>query len=118
MCFWFQASEPPKNEFSVGSKMEACDPRSQSTCIATVMSKMGPRVRLRLDGSDDKSDFWKLVDSNDINEIGHCQKTGGMLQVWSLQHNFTLFFSAFCRKRKAHLRLSLGQLKTNFFVIL
>ena len=104
MCFWFQASEPPKNEFSVGSKMEACDPRSQSTCIATVMSKMGPRVRLRLDGSDDKSDFWKLVDSNDINEIGHCQKTGGMLQVWSL-HTAQLLYSVlqFFKKLKEFL---------------
>ena len=78
-CFK-QATDPPKNEFEIGAKMEASDPRSQSTCIATVMGKLGSRVRLRLDGSDDKSDFWKLVDSNELHEIGHCENNGGMLQ--------------------------------------
>ena len=56
---------------------------------------MGPRVRLRLDGSDTKNDFWKVVDDNELHEIGHCknhynkkyflinlsgEKNGGMLQ--------------------------------------
>lgn len=41
---------------------------------------LGPRLRLRLDGSDNKNDFWRLVDSNEIHPIGHCKKGGGMLQ--------------------------------------
>ena len=68
-------------------------------CIATVIGLMGPRVRLRLDGSDTKNDFWKVVDDSELHEIGHCkdlrkdfyrflihlftipgEKNGGMLQ--------------------------------------
>ncbi len=78
-CFK-QNTEPPKNEFEVDAKLEATDPRSQSVCIATVVAKLGSRVRLRLDGADSNNDFWKVVDSSDLNEIGTCEKAGGMLQ--------------------------------------
>ncbi len=78
-CFR-QSAEPPQNEFQVDHKLEALDPRSQSVCIATVVGRAGSRVRLRLDGSDSKNDFWKVVDSGDLHEIGHCEKSGGMLQ--------------------------------------
>jgi len=78
-CFK-QSSTPPKNEFALSSKLEALDPRSQSMCIASVVGASGSRVRLRLDGSDANNDFWKMVDSADLHEVGHCQKTGGMLQ--------------------------------------
>ena len=63
-------------------KLEALDPRNvTSTCIATVVGKLGPRLRLRLDGSDNKNDFWRMVDcKNEIHPIGHCEKHGGMLQ--------------------------------------
>lgn len=79
-CFR-QAPNPPANDFKVGMKLEAIDPRNvTSTCIATVISTLGPRLRLRLDGSDNKNDFWRLVDSSEIHPIGHCEKSGGMLQ--------------------------------------
>lgn len=78
-CF-MQASEPPANEFELESKLEAKDPRSQSNCIATVVGKMGSRIRLRLDGSDSKNDFWRLVDSADLHPIGYTEKQGQMLQ--------------------------------------
>ena len=65
-----QAVDPPSNEFVVGSKLEAEDPRSQMACIATVIGILGPRVRLRLDGSDTKNDFWKMVDDSELHEIG------------------------------------------------
>ncbi|XP_069959738.1 polycomb protein Scm isoform X4 [Cherax quadricarinatus] len=73
---------PPKNEFRIGMKLEALDPRNlTSTCIATVVGTLGPRLRLRLDGSDNKNDFWRLVDcNNEIHPIGHCEEHGGMLQ--------------------------------------
>lgn len=73
---------PPKNEFTVNMKLEALDPRNvTSTCIATVVGTLGPRLRLRLDGSDNKNDFWRLVDcNNEIHPIGHCEENGGMLQ--------------------------------------
>jgi len=75
-----QSVEPPENEFVIGSKLEAQDPRSQMACIATVIGLIGPRVRLRLDGSDTKNDFLKVVDDSELHEIGHCEKNGGMLQ--------------------------------------
>lgn len=62
-------------------KLEALDSRNvTSTCIATVVGVLGSRLRLRLDGSDNTNDFWRLVDSNEIHPIGHCEKNGGMLQ--------------------------------------
>lgn len=79
-CFK-QAPIPPMNDFKVGMKLEALDPRNlTSTCIATVVGVLGPRLRLRLDGSDNKNDFWRLVDAGDIHPIGHCEKNDGMLQ--------------------------------------
>uniref|UniRef100_A0A0V0G9M3 Putative polycomb group protein scm/l3mbt tumor-supressor in n=1 Tax=Triatoma dimidiata TaxID=72491 RepID=A0A0V0G9M3_TRIDM len=79
-CFQ-QHENPPPNEFKIGMKVEALDPRNiTSTCIASVVGIIGPRLRLRLDGSDNKNDFWRLVDSNEIHPIGYCEKHGGMLQ--------------------------------------
>nr|XP_060482535.1 polycomb protein SCMH1 isoform X1 [Panthera onca]XP_060482536.1 polycomb protein SCMH1 isoform X1 [Panthera onca]XP_060482538.1 polycomb protein SCMH1 isoform X1 [Panthera onca] len=72
---------PPSNEFKISMKLEAQDPRNTtSTCIATVVGLTGARLRLRLDGSDNKNDFWRLVDSSEIQPIGNCEKNGGMLQ--------------------------------------
>lgn len=86
-----QARVPPSNDFKVGMKLEAHDPRnSTSVCIATVMGLTGVRLRLRLDGSDNSNDFWRLVDSSDIQPIGTCEKNGDMLQpplgknVWEM----------------------------------
>ncbi|KAM9806287.1 polycomb protein SCMH1-like isoform 1-T1 [Syngnathus typhle] len=79
-CFR-QSLTPPINEFKAGMKLEAQDPRNTtSTCIATVVGLTGSRLRLRLDGSDNKNDFWRLVDSSEIQPIGNCEKSGGMLQ--------------------------------------
>ncbi|XP_053162625.1 sex comb on midleg-like protein 2 isoform X2 [Hemicordylus capensis] len=79
-CFR-QSRIPPSNDFKVGMKLEAHDPRNvTSVCIATVIGITGARLRLRLDGSDNKNDFWRLVDSSDIQPIGTCEKKGGMLQ--------------------------------------
>lgn len=62
-------------------KLEAVDPRNVfSICIATVVGVLGSRLRLRLDGSDNKNDFWRLVDSSEIKPVGHCERNGGMLQ--------------------------------------
>ncbi|XP_072884445.1 polycomb protein SCMH1-like isoform X2 [Hemitrygon akajei] len=79
-CFK-QSCVPPVNEFKIGMKLEAKDPRNvTSTCIATVVGITGARLRLRLDGSDNKNDFWRLVYSSDIQPIGSCEKNAGMLQ--------------------------------------
>lgn len=79
--FFKQSLSPPLNEFKAGMKLEAQDPRNTtSTCIATVVGLTGSRLRMRLDGSDNKNDFWRLVDSSEIQPIGSCEKSGGMLQ--------------------------------------
>lgn len=62
-------------------KLEAVDPRNvNSICIATVVGVLGSRLRLRLDGSDNKNDFWRLVDSSEIKPVGDCELNKGMLQ--------------------------------------
>jgi hypothetical protein len=79
-CFK-QHANPPVNDFKVGQKLEALDPRNPtSTCVATVVFSMGPRLQLRLDGSDNANDFWELVDSQSIAPVGTCQKNDGLLQ--------------------------------------
>lgn len=79
--FFKQHMEPPINEFKMGQKLEALDPRNPtSTCVATVVGFIGPRLQLRLDGSDKSNDFWELVDSESIAPIGTCEKNGGLLQ--------------------------------------
>lgn len=63
-CF-AQWPDPPRNSFRVDHKLETMDPRNQSSrCIATVIECQGPRVRLRLDGTDDRNDFWLMCDSD------------------------------------------------------
>lgn len=62
-CF-AQWPDPPKNEFRAGYKCETIDPRNTSSrCIATVIECQGSRLRLRLDGTDDRNDFWLMCDS-------------------------------------------------------
>ncbi|CAC5396827.1 SCMH1 [Mytilus coruscus] len=79
-CFK-QNVEPSDNEFRVNMKIEAVDPRNlTSICVATVVGMIGPRLRLRLDGSDNKNDFWRMVDSSDLHPIGYCEKHDGLLQ--------------------------------------
>ena len=73
--------DPPVNEFKLHQKIEAVDPRNlTSICVATVVGMIGPRIRLRLDGSDNTNDFWRLVDSVDLHPVGYCEKTGKLLQ--------------------------------------
>ena len=76
---FMQATDPPSNDFEKGSKLEVKDPKSQSNCIATVVGKMGPRIKLRLDGTDSNHDFWRLVDSEDIHPIGYTKQQGKTL---------------------------------------
>ena len=76
-----QRMDTPENEFKIGIKLEASDPRNiTSICIATVVKIHGPRLGLRLDGSDDRNDFWRLVDSSDLHPIGFSEKNGVLLQ--------------------------------------
>lgn len=79
--YYLQHEESQENEFKPGMKLEAVDPRNiTSMCIATVVGVVGPRIRLRLDGGDNKNDFWRLIDSSELKPVGYTEKKGGMLQ--------------------------------------
>jgi hypothetical protein len=78
------------NEFTEKEKVETVDPRNQdSWCIGTIVEKDGPRLRLRLDGTDDRNDFWRLVDSADIRRYG---KTEESVRKIRINHYKILFF--------------------------
>ena len=75
LSLWYKALNLPLNEFKIGDKLETVDPRNQdSWCIGTIVSKDGPRLRIRLDGTDDRNDFWRLVDSAEIRYYGTTAK--------------------------------------------
>jgi len=79
-CFR-QRESPPPNEFKVGHKLETVDPRNRSSmCIASVVETQGPRIRLRLDGTDDRNDFWLLVDSEHIHPFEWTTKQGDTIK--------------------------------------
>lgn len=79
-CFC-QSLVPPVNEFKVGQKLETHDPRNtSSTCIATIIEMVGPRLRLRLDGTDDRNDFWLICDSDLMHPFEHSTKQGRKIQ--------------------------------------
>ena len=54
---------------------------------------IGPRLCLRLDGSDNRNDFWSLVDSEDIHPYGWCEEQGEQLQP---PLGMCIEFSGFC----------------------
>ena len=84
-------------------KLESADPRNlTSTCVATVVAGVGPRLRLRLDGSDDKNDFWRLVDSSDLHPIGYSEKHGDLLQP-PLGKNTLRLTSGFSQTRQIYI---------------
>ncbi|CAF0811215.1 unnamed protein product [Didymodactylos carnosus] len=95
-CFK-QSIQPPVNEFKIGDKVETIDPRNATSwCIGTIIEKCGPRLRLRLDGTDDRNDFWKLVDSADIRSYGSTVKLGqSIVPPLGFQQNSTRWLKYF-----------------------
>lgn len=58
------------NQFKVGMKLAARDPRNSSTwCLATVHMIEGPRLRLRFEGGDSMNDFFELINSENIRPV-------------------------------------------------
>lgn len=79
-CF-AQNAIPPKNEFQVGNKLETNDPRNTSSiCLATIIEIAGPRLRLRLDGTDNRNDFWLMCDSDLLHPFEYSTKNGRKIQ--------------------------------------
>ena len=90
-------------------KLEAQDPRNlTSTCIATVVGVIGPRLRLRLDGSDNKNDFWRLVDSSDIHPIGNVEYfSNGIIRIQYMTIIF-VHYLGYCESNGGMLQPPLG----------
>ncbi|KAK3741795.1 hypothetical protein QZH41_010437 [Actinostola sp. cb2023] len=76
-----ESSTPPHNGFKPGMKLEVADPRViKSTCLATVVGSIGPRIRCGFDGTDKSNDVWHMVDSTEIHPVGWCEANVGQLQ--------------------------------------
>lgn len=68
---FMQSVEPLPNDFTIDMRLEARDPRNDSSwCLARVVAVYGPRIKLRLDGVDGSNDFWELVNSGNIRPVG------------------------------------------------
>nr|XP_018671726.1 sex comb on midleg like protein isoform X2 [Ciona intestinalis] len=82
VCFKQTSDKIPlDNKFEVSQKLETTDARNPSAIsVATIVAIQGPRLCLRLDGTDGCNDFWRLCDSKDIFPLGTCAAHGGLLQ--------------------------------------
>lgn len=66
-----QSHELLVNDFQIGMKLEARDPKNNSSwCLATVIGIEGLRVKLRFDGGGNTNDFYELIDSDSIRPYG------------------------------------------------
>lgn len=75
-CFT-QNIEPPENDFEPNQKLEVTSADgAEFVHLATVISKLGPRLQLRLDGCDNSNDFYELVDSDRIHPFGTSDRKG------------------------------------------
>ncbi|KAK6103003.1 mbt repeat family protein [Brugia pahangi] len=79
-CF-YQDPIPPKNNFTVGEKVEVPDPRGKEVqCLATIVAVHSLWVCLRLDGEDGSNDHWLICDDERIKPVGDCVRNGLILQ--------------------------------------
>lgn len=68
-----QATVLPKNNFTIGMKLEAKDPRNSSNwCLASVIHVEGLHLRLRFVGADKMNDLYEIIDSENIRPVGSC----------------------------------------------
>ena len=72
---------PPRNEFKVGQKLEAVDPKNPHLiCPATIKEIASNRVLVSFDGWSQSSQFWCMFNSRDLFPCGWCKKSGHTLQ--------------------------------------
>lgn len=78
-CFC-QNNPPPVNEFREGQRLETYDPRNTSSiCLALIVEVAGPRLKLRLEGTDDRNDFWLMCDSDLLHPFEYSARLGRKL---------------------------------------
>jgi len=77
-----QPANLPARKFKEGHKLEVTDPTDPKVAyIASVVQVHGYRIRLRRDGYDSSSDFWRLACSPSIHPVGYCDASGHKLQL-------------------------------------
>lgn len=87
---FMQAKEQLPNDFVLEMRLEARDPRNDSSwCLARVVGILGPRLKLRLEGVDASNDFWELVDSANIRSVGTGKGQDPLLPPIGYIHNLS-----------------------------
>ena len=72
----------PERQFEIGQKIEVTDPADPKVAhIASVVQVCGYRIRLRPDGCDSHSEFWRLTYSPDIHPVGYGDTSGQQIQI-------------------------------------
>ena len=80
-CFC-QHAEPPRNEFRVGHKLEAIDPKNPPLiCPATVKEIKRDKLLIAFDGWSYTSQFWCAYTSRDIFPAGWCRLAAHPIQT-------------------------------------
>ena len=81
-CFKTPPNKPIKNEFKVGQKLEAVDPKNpQLICPATVKELKRNEILISFDGWSQSSQFWCNYSSRDIFPANWCKTAGHILQM-------------------------------------
>jgi hypothetical protein len=80
-CFKTPPVKPPKNEFKIGQKLEAVDPKNPHLiCPATIKDINRDKLYISFDGWSQASQFWSSYTSRDLFPVGWCKKVGHTLQ--------------------------------------
>lgn len=80
-CFKPVPTKPPRNEFKLGQKLEAVDPKNPHLiCPATVKETKRDKLLITFDGWSHSSDFWCSFTSRDLFPVGFCAKSAHILQ--------------------------------------
>lgn len=80
-CFRPGPARPSKNEFQIGDKLEAVDPKNpQLICPATVRELKHDRILISFDGWSLSSQFWAPITSRDLFPCGWCERASHILQ--------------------------------------
>ncbi|KAM3182138.1 hypothetical protein ACTXT7_013001 [Hymenolepis weldensis] len=74
-------SDPERNLFKKGDKLEAVDRHNaQLICPATIGEVSGQHVLVSFDGWSGNFDYWTRYDSRDLFPVGWCKLAGHALQ--------------------------------------
>uniref|UniRef100_A0A8D8QCX2 Lethal(3)malignant brain tumor-like protein 4 n=1 Tax=Cacopsylla melanoneura TaxID=428564 RepID=A0A8D8QCX2_9HEMI len=71
----FACNHMPPSVFKIGRKLEAIDKKRSSLFhVATVKDVIGTRIRIHIDGADERSDYWTDIGSAYIRPVGWCRR--------------------------------------------